>query len=168
MQPFSLARIRSSPEYQKYHFYWFWGFCASYVYSRRHDFLLFVASFSRDRFVPCVKCYNFQTRPMKFLEFWPVRPDITPNIGGKRIWDDILKESNCNSRKTAVTRDTCKFSELTDVLQSFLCAQQGTGAACSDSLAEPYVSSAPGQNRHLRFSYRTPRERNLSSLPHLD
>jgi len=85
-----------------------------------------------------------------------------------RLFDDILKKSKCNSRKTAVTRDACKFSELTEVLQSSLCAQQGAGAACSDSSAEPYISSAPGHNRHLGFLYRTPRERNLSSLPHLD
>jgi len=49
----------------------FWGFCASYIHSRRHDFLLFVANFYLDRFVLCVKCYNFQTRPrVKFLEFY--------------------------------------------------------------------------------------------------
>jgi len=106
MQPFSLATIRSSPEYQKYHIDEFWGFCASYIHSRRHDFLLFVASFSRDRFVPCVKCYNFQTRPrpytrvwrilrILFSEFcWPVRPVITPSYGGKIIgtiyWENLI------------------------------------------------------------------------------
>jgi len=67
MQPFSLAKIRSPPEYQKYHFDGFWGFCASYIHFRRLDFLLFVENFSRDRFVPCVKCYSFQTRPHPYI-----------------------------------------------------------------------------------------------------